>query len=119
MVTGELEIILRGISEDLLGVIEAITGFQNLLGVKEDLKIRTELVNARDKLGSIIMSLTNETRITNEKHKQLLNDSLASIEYVKSELYWILNSVGAQENSLTESDLAIIINKLHKLKFKE
>jgi hypothetical protein len=116
MITGELEITLRGISEDLLGVIEAITGFQNLLGVKEDLKIRTELINARNKLGSIIMSLTNETKITDEKHKRLLSESFESVEHVKRELYWILNSVGAQENSLTESDLGIIIRKLHKLK---
>ena len=119
MEEGELETKLRNVSNDLRYAIDTITSFQNLLGVKEELLIRTETIQARDKLGSIIMSLTNETEITSKQHKRLLDDAIELLAHVKSEVAWIIRTVGIKEESTLEKDLDTMIKKLYQLKFKE
>jgi hypothetical protein len=116
MMTEHLETKLRDISEMLRVSIEDITAFKNMMSISE-LGIHSELIRARNMLGSVIMSLKYETEITSSDHKYILNEVMALIDWVKREIHWILAPLGiAENNSKVEQQLGKTIEEMKTIR---
>ena len=116
----KLETDLRVISNDLYYVLESVTCFKNLLGLKvEDIEIRTDLFIAREKLGAIIMTLPDGIEILDRKQKILFVDARDLVDVTKKHIRWLLGELGVHEESTTEKELTAIMKKFGKIQDKD